>query len=307
MQIEDWPIAEVRPYPNNPRVLRNAAEKVAESIRAFGWRQPIVVDEQGVIIIGHSRLAAAKLLKLDAVPVHVARGLSDAQVLALRVADNKTAEFSTWDDQKLAAKRGPDGWSILTDCSSEVGIGRLAVEHARRIDGERFVLGHCRLATVPGTKHPRACQPIVVGRFAVAHNGTVANVADLQRAFGFALRSGNDSEAIAHLLNILPGSVDARIDATLATIDHGGHYALSVIDLDQQAVFLRAACMPLWAYRGAEGLYWCSIRPGEEWEGIRGPGCLAPRRPPATRAPSSTASAASTCRPGRPGAAGWTT
>ena len=93
MQIEDWPIAEVRPYPNNPRVLRNAAEKFAESIRAFGWRQPIVVDEQGVIIIGHSRLAAAKLLKLDAVPVHVARGLSDAQVRALRVADNKTAEL----------------------------------------------------------------------------------------------------------------------------------------------------------------------------------------------------------------------
>lgn len=93
MQIQDWPIADVRPYPNNPRVLRNAAEKVADSIKAFGWRQPIVVDEQGVVIIGHSRLAAAKLLKLSTVPVHVAAGLSEAQARALRVADSPDVRF----------------------------------------------------------------------------------------------------------------------------------------------------------------------------------------------------------------------
>lgn len=101
MLIEDWPIEKVRPFPNNPRVLRNAAEKVAESIREFGWRQPIVVDDDGVIIIGHGRLAAAKLLKLETVPVHVAAGLPAGKVRALRIADNKTGEFSTWDDQKL--------------------------------------------------------------------------------------------------------------------------------------------------------------------------------------------------------------
>lgn len=102
MQIENWPIARVRPYPNNPRVLRNAAEKVAASIREFGWRQPIVVDETGEVIVGHSRLAAAQLLKLDTVPVHVARGLSQDQVRALRIADNKTATFAGWDEAKLA-------------------------------------------------------------------------------------------------------------------------------------------------------------------------------------------------------------
>lgn len=102
MLIEDWRIDRVRPYPNNPRVLRNAAEKVAESIKAFGWRQPIVVDDEGVVIAGHSRLAAAKLLKLETVPVHVASDLSADQVRALRVADNKTATFSDWDDAKLA-------------------------------------------------------------------------------------------------------------------------------------------------------------------------------------------------------------
>ena len=102
MQIEDWPLGRIRPYPNNPRVLRNAAEKVAESIKEFGWRQPIVVDEEGVIIIGHSRLAAAKLLGLETAPVHVAVGMPPEKVRALRIADNKTSEFATWDDQKLA-------------------------------------------------------------------------------------------------------------------------------------------------------------------------------------------------------------
>jgi ParB-like chromosome segregation protein Spo0J len=102
MQIEDWPIRKVRPYANNPRVLRNAAEKVAESIKAYGWRQPIVVDEAGEVVIGHARLAAAQLLKLKTVPVHIARGLPPEKVRALRIADNKTAEFAAWDDAKLA-------------------------------------------------------------------------------------------------------------------------------------------------------------------------------------------------------------
>lgn len=102
MHIEDWSITKVRPYPNNPRVLRNAAEKVAESIKAFGWRQPIVVDADGVIIAGHSRHAAATLLKLKTVPVHVATDLTPEQVRALRIADNKTASFAAWDDAKLS-------------------------------------------------------------------------------------------------------------------------------------------------------------------------------------------------------------
>lgn len=100
--MQDWPLKKVRPYPNNPRVLRNAAEKIAESIRQFGWRQPIVVDGEGVIIAGHGRYAAAQLLKLKTVPVHVAAELNADQVRALRIADNKTATFSDWDDQKLA-------------------------------------------------------------------------------------------------------------------------------------------------------------------------------------------------------------
>lgn len=104
MHIEDWPLDRIHPYPNNPRVMHDAAQQVAQSIREFGWQQPIVVDEGGVIIIGHTRLAAARLLGLEVAPVHVARGLTTERVRALRIADNRTAEVAGWDDVKLAAE-----------------------------------------------------------------------------------------------------------------------------------------------------------------------------------------------------------
>src|SRR5207245_1805156 len=78
-----------------------AVDAVAASIKAFGFRQPIVVDEEGVIIVGHTRYKAALKLGLDRVPVHVAVGLSPSQAKAYRLADNQTATMSQWDDDKL--------------------------------------------------------------------------------------------------------------------------------------------------------------------------------------------------------------
>lgn len=101
MQIIDIEIGRVKPYENNPRDNKQAVDKVAESIKAFGWEQPIVVDKNYVIIAGHTRYEAAKKLGLDSVPVFVASHLSDAQVKAYRLADNKVAEFSYWDYDKL--------------------------------------------------------------------------------------------------------------------------------------------------------------------------------------------------------------
>lgn len=95
---EEWPIARVRPYEGNPRVIPDAAvQKVAASIREFGWRQPIVVDEAGVVIVGHTRLKAAQSLGFSTVPVHVARDLSSEQARAYRLADNRVGEESRWD------------------------------------------------------------------------------------------------------------------------------------------------------------------------------------------------------------------
>ncbi len=112
MHVEMRPITGIRPYENNPRRNDPAVDAVARSIRQFGFRQPIVVDEGGVIIVGHTRYKAALKLGLAEVPVHVARGLSEAQARAYRIADNQTAAIATWDDDllplELAALQGMD-------------------------------------------------------------------------------------------------------------------------------------------------------------------------------------------------------
>jgi DNA modification methylase len=94
-------LTEIRPYANNPRRNDQAVEAVARSIAEFGFRQPIVVDESGTIIVGNTRYKAAVRLGLKQVPVHVAKGLTAAQIKAYRIADNKTAELADWDQDRL--------------------------------------------------------------------------------------------------------------------------------------------------------------------------------------------------------------
>lgn len=102
MQILQKSIGEITPYEKNPRKNDSAVDAVAASIREFGWQQPIVVDKDGVIIAGHTRYKAAKKLKLKEVPVVVAENLTDDQVKAYRLADNKTGELAEWDMQLLS-------------------------------------------------------------------------------------------------------------------------------------------------------------------------------------------------------------
>ncbi len=103
----NWvPPSSVKPYEHNPRINDRAIGKVAASIKEFGWRQPIVVDEHNVIIIGHCRLKAALQLGCTEVPVHKAEGLTPAQVKALRLADNRTRDDSLWDTDLLEKELG---------------------------------------------------------------------------------------------------------------------------------------------------------------------------------------------------------
>jgi DNA modification methylase len=104
MLVELRSLDAIKPYPGNPRVNDAAVQAVANSIRAFGWRSAIVVDEHDVILAGHTRYLAARKLGLTEVPVHVAVGLSPEQARAYRIADNQTANLSTWDDDKLVAE-----------------------------------------------------------------------------------------------------------------------------------------------------------------------------------------------------------
>jgi DNA modification methylase len=102
LEVRYWPIDVVIPYARNARKIpERAVDKVAASIREFGWQQPIVVDKEGVIICGHTRLLAAKKLALDQVPIHVAAHLTPAQVKAYRLMDNRSHEEAGWDEDLL--------------------------------------------------------------------------------------------------------------------------------------------------------------------------------------------------------------
>ena len=94
-------VSALKCHENNPRHNENAVEKVAESIKEFGFLVPIVIDTNDVIIAGETRLKASKLLQLDKVPCIIADELTDEQIKAFRLIENKTSEFATWDFEKL--------------------------------------------------------------------------------------------------------------------------------------------------------------------------------------------------------------
>jgi ParB-like chromosome segregation protein Spo0J len=105
MKIELWPTAKPVDYARNARkITPEAIEKIAASIKEFGFRQPVVVDGEGVIIIGHARRRAALKLELSEIPVHVATDLSAAKVKALRLADNRSGSEIKWDFELLATE-----------------------------------------------------------------------------------------------------------------------------------------------------------------------------------------------------------
>jgi len=106
MRIQQCELGKIKPYENNPRFNETAVDAVAASIKEFGWRSPLVVDENNVIICGHTRYKAALKLGLEEVPVHVAKDLSPEQVKAYRIADNKSGELAEWDFDKLKIELG---------------------------------------------------------------------------------------------------------------------------------------------------------------------------------------------------------
>lgn len=101
MKVKELPLGELHPYENNPRFNADAVEKVAASIKEFGFLVPIVVDKNNVIAAGHTRYEAAKMLGMEKVPCVVEDSLNEKQIRAFRLADNKVAEIASWDFAKL--------------------------------------------------------------------------------------------------------------------------------------------------------------------------------------------------------------
>jgi DNA modification methylase len=104
VHIELRALTAIRPYPDNPRLNDGAVDAVANSIREYGFRQPLVVDRDGVIVCGHTRWKAAQKLGLTEVPVHIAKDLTPEQARAYRIADNRTALIAEWDEDLLASE-----------------------------------------------------------------------------------------------------------------------------------------------------------------------------------------------------------
>lgn len=118
-EVEKVAIGEIRPAPDNPRRIGEAAvEAVAKSLERFGWQQPIVVDNEGEIIVGHTRYAAAKSLGAETVPVVRAAELTQEEVKAYRIADNRSGEYSRWEYDALAKQLG----SLSDDLSDALGV-----------------------------------------------------------------------------------------------------------------------------------------------------------------------------------------
>ena len=101
MDIIEMKLNDLHPYENNPRYNDDAVEAVASSIKQFGFKVPIIIDKNNVIVTGHTRYKAAKQLGLEKVPCIKADDLTDQQIKAFRLADNKVSEIATWDMEKL--------------------------------------------------------------------------------------------------------------------------------------------------------------------------------------------------------------
>lgn len=104
MNIIEIPVSKLQPYDRNARYNENAVPKVAESIKQFGFKNPIIVDKDMVVICGHTRLLASKQLGLKKVPCIIADDLSEEQVNAFRLVDNKTSEYASWNYELLQAE-----------------------------------------------------------------------------------------------------------------------------------------------------------------------------------------------------------
>lgn len=131
MQIEIIPLSEINPYDQNPRDNAASVDIVSKSISEFGWQQPIVIDDQNIILAGHTRHLAALKLGLEEVPVHKAMGLSEAQKRAFRIVDNKSSEIADWNKELLKAE-----FSALQEFDFDLTMTGFDLEEISKLIGD---------------------------------------------------------------------------------------------------------------------------------------------------------------------------
>lgn len=117
LTVEDWPVERLTDYERNPRRNDHAVPRMVETIKAFGFRVPVLARSNGEVIDGHLRLKAARAMGMPSVPVALADDLTDQQVQAFRIAVNRAADWASWDDELLAVELGE-----LTAAGFELGL-----------------------------------------------------------------------------------------------------------------------------------------------------------------------------------------
>ena len=129
-------IGELKPYENNPRHNDMAVDAVAASIQQFGFKNPVIIDKDGVIVAGHTRYKAAKKLGITDIPCISADDLSDEQIKAFRLADNKTAELAEWDEDLL----GKEMQGIINLDMSQFGFSVGEDELGEEMQDDKYTL-----------------------------------------------------------------------------------------------------------------------------------------------------------------------
>lgn len=164
MQIFDKPLKELTPYENNPRKNDNAVDAVAASIKEFGFKVPIVIDSEGVIVAGHTRYKAAKRLKLKTVPCIVADDLTEEQVKAFRLADNKVGELAEWDFNALADELGDiqmdmEQFGFAVDMSLDDDTVEIVEDNFEEEPPEVEIMSKADMAFIKGDKALKTKKP----------------------------------------------------------------------------------------------------------------------------------------------------
>ena len=160
MEIVMMNIDEIIPYENNPRKNDDAVEAVANSIKNFGFKSPIVVDANKVIVNGHTRLKASKLLGLTMVPVIIASDLTEEQCRALRLADNKTAEIASWDKKLLIQELESIDWEGLEMDMTDFGFDNIFNSKPQEVTHDDFEEGQY----IPATPYSMQGDVYLLGR-----------------------------------------------------------------------------------------------------------------------------------------------
>lgn len=262
MEVKMIDIDKVKPYENNPRKNDEAVDEVAASIKTFGFKNPIIVDKNLVIIAGHTRLKAAIKLGLAQVPVIIASDLTEDQANALRLADNKTGEIAKWDKKLLEEELKNINWELLGIDMTDVGFddifasefqevvdddfdeGQYLTDEPHSKQGDIYVLDENRVMCGDST-NPDQVKELMNGKLAdMVFTDPPYNV-NYEGSDGQSIQNDDmgDSEFHDFLLLVFKNLIDSIKEGAPAYVCHADSEGLNFRSAFKEAGFKLAQCL----------------------------------------------------------------